>query len=151
MSCWQKGHHLHFIRWMKSLRKGWCIYSAPYFMTINFHFHNSCAHVWTQVLTVLSLRRLTCAQEKRGESRPLERPHVSPRTRDNSVEAGWIAPSAESSTTLHAIYPLWVVVHLKQNCCIPSDTTCQHRHEHAVSVHWHAEHFDSTECKTAGE
>lgn len=142
MSCWLKGNHLHFIGWMKSLSKGWCIYSVSYFMTINFHFHKSCPDVWTQVLTVVSHGGRTCAQEKRGESHPPERPHVSPRTRGNSVEAGWIAPSAESSTTLHTIYPLWAVLHLKQNCCIPSETTCHHRHEHRASPQWNTEHVE---------
>lgn len=111
-------------------------------MTINFHFHKSCSDVWTQVLTVVSHGGRTCAQEKRGESHPPERPHVSPRTRGNSVEAGWIAPSAESSTTLHTIYPLWAVLHLKQNCCIPSETTCHHRHEHRASPQWNTEHVE---------
>lgn len=45
-----------------------------------------------------------------------------------------LTPSAQRRTTWHPIYPLWAVLHWKPNSCIPSDTTCHHRHECTVSV-----------------
>lgn len=83
---------------------------------------------------------LTCAQEKRGESHAPE-PRVSPWTHVYASRGRWEgresgreeslsnnSPSAESRTSLHAIYPRRAVPHLEQNSCIPCATTCHHRH-----------------------
>lgn len=112
MCCWLKGNNLHFIqsapRWMRSLRGGWCIYSASCFTTITFRFHKPCSAVRTGV----------CVWGGGGNS-PVHRKSAmspthwrGPMSLRGLVLVGKL--SAESGAALRAARPHAADLHLRQ-------------------------------------